>query len=87
MRKDDTETKHYFQSDRFFRVGDEWWFTAREGTEHGPFRSQEHAQKELSRHIETIEALTELKAERENRQKEVAVDLKIDRSIWDRQEL
>ena len=87
MRKDDTDPKHYFQTGRFFRVDDQWWFTAREGGDYGPFRSQQHAQKELTRHIETIEALAELKDEREKRRDEAVVDLKIDRSIWDRQEL
>ena len=51
-RKTDASPRRYFRSsDRIFRVNQPWYFSSREG-ERGPFKSQEHAQTELTRYIE-----------------------------------
>ena len=86
MRKDDVDLKHFFQTDRFFRIGDQWWFTAREGGDHGPFRSREHAEKALLRHIDTIQGFKSLKVEREERREGIdKAGPRVDRTIWDHQ--
>jgi len=37
-----------FRSGRFFSVEGKWFFTTREGVDHGPFGSKEEAEAELS---------------------------------------
>lgn len=40
-----------FRTDRFFSVGDKWYFSTREGFDSGPYANKERAQKSLDRFI------------------------------------
>ena len=54
-RKEDEQdgTARFRSSSRLFRLNDEWYFSTREG-DHGPFRSETLAQKELNRFIKDV---------------------------------
>ena len=39
--------KHWFRSERFFKVGGVWFFTTREGIDIGPYASMLEARKQL----------------------------------------
>ncbi len=43
--------KTWFRSDRFFHTAEGWFFTTREATQLGPFRSQKEADNELTLYI------------------------------------
>jgi hypothetical protein len=49
------EDKHWFRSDRFFLVGNEWYFTTRENRDVGPFGTREEAAHGLALFIECME--------------------------------
>jgi hypothetical protein len=54
-RSNDPEKKTFFRSERFYCIGGQWFFTCREGREHGPFDSKKDAEAELMmflRHVE-----------------------------------
>lgn len=55
-RKTDAEdgSSRFRASSRIFSVNDEWYFSTREGN-HGPFASDNAAQKELDRFIGAID--------------------------------
>jgi hypothetical protein len=46
-----------FRSDRFFSVGDKWYFTTREGFDSGPYANRERAEKSLQRFLTIISKL------------------------------
>ncbi|MEM9103174.1 MAG: DUF6316 family protein [Pseudomonadota bacterium] len=48
MRKTDIEMCHYFRSDRFFLVDNNWYFNTRENVAFGPYKKLGKAQRELS---------------------------------------
>jgi len=52
-RADDTASKSYFQSDRFFQVNRQWFFYVRETNEQGPFPTRESAEFELNAYLKT----------------------------------
>lgn len=47
--------KTWFRSDRFFYLGEEWYFSTREGTDVGPFNSIDSARTGLDRYIEAMQ--------------------------------
>ena len=49
------QDKFWFRSDRFFSVGNDWYFTTREQRDVGPFGSREDAAHGLALFIECIE--------------------------------
>ena len=53
MRYDDTESEgvYFRSSSRLFRLNGDWFFASREG-DLGPFRTEQEAEVELSRHVE-----------------------------------
>jgi hypothetical protein len=51
MRKDDSASKRYFQSDRFFSSNGQWYFTTRENTTAGPFPSRDAAEAGLVEYL------------------------------------
>lgn len=50
-----------FRSNRFFCVGNKWYFTTREGFDSGPFASRERARLGLERYLHIVEMLPEEK--------------------------
>jgi len=48
-----------FRSGRFFCVGNEWYFTAREGFDSGPFASRERVEIGLRRFLHVVKLLPE----------------------------
>lgn len=48
------EDKHWFRCDRFFLIGNQWFFSTREGKDVGPYDSREQAQHGLNLFIECI---------------------------------
>lgn len=46
-RESDSKDITWFRSDRFFVVDGNWYFTTREGTNEGPFKSAQDAKREL----------------------------------------
>lgn len=57
-RKEDDDSKLFFQMDRFVQQNDEWFYTTREGEERGPFESKEDARGDLiayMRHLKKME--------------------------------
>ena len=40
-----------FRSDRFFSVGDKWYFSTREGFDSGPYANKERAKNSLQRFL------------------------------------
>ena len=46
-----------FRSDRFFTVGDKWYFTTREGFDSGPYANRERAEKSLHRFLTIVSKL------------------------------
>lgn len=47
-------SKQHFRSDRFFCVGNQWFFRTREGSELGPFFSRASAQGELLLYVRHV---------------------------------
>jgi len=48
-----------FRSNRFFCVGNKWYFTTREGFDSGPFASRERAEEGLRRFLHVVRMLPE----------------------------
>lgn len=46
-----------FRSDRFFRVGDKWYFSTREGFDSGPYADKQRAKTGLERFLEIVKLL------------------------------
>jgi len=46
-----------FRSNRFFCVGNRWYFTTREGFDSGPFASRERAETGLKRFLHVVRLL------------------------------
>lgn len=46
-----------FRSDRFFRVGDKWYFSTREGFDSGPYADKQRAMAGLNRFLEVVKLL------------------------------
>ena len=47
MRKTDTKACHFFRSDRFFKVDNQWYFSTREDMSFGPYNKLSEAHAEL----------------------------------------
>lgn len=47
--------KTWFRGDRFFHVGEQWYFSTREGFEIGPYNSQDEAHAGLEIYVEALE--------------------------------
>lgn len=43
-----------FRSDRFFRVGNKWYFSTREGFDSGPYANRERAESSLSHFLQIV---------------------------------
>ncbi|KXS52230.1 MAG: hypothetical protein AWU57_3379 [Marinobacter sp. T13-3] len=48
-----------FRCNRFFCVGNKWYFTTREGFDSGPFASRQRAEIGLKRFLHVVEMLPE----------------------------
>ena len=46
-----------FRTDRFFNVGNKWYFSTREGFDSGPYANKERAMKSLERFIKIASQL------------------------------
>ncbi|WLQ14038.1 DUF6316 family protein [Hahella aquimaris] len=46
-----------FRSDRFFAVGDKWYFSTREGFDSGPYAAKERAEEGLRRFLKVAQIL------------------------------
>ena len=46
-----------FRSDRFFCVGNQWYFSTREGFESGPYSDKERAEQSLNRFLDIVQKL------------------------------
>lgn len=79
---DDRDNVTFFRAGkRFFRVGDEWFYTTREGNE-GPFPNEEVA----ARHLEGFLALHRMRSD--NQEKEANRKRQrsnADPTVWDKQ--
>jgi len=49
-----------FRSDRFFCLGNRWYFSTREGFNSGPFASRERAEAGLDRYLQVARRLASL---------------------------
>ena len=54
-RKGEAE-KTWFRSSRFFHIGDNVYFSTREGTDVGPYKSQEAAERGLQVYIAAMQS-------------------------------
>lgn len=43
-----------FRSDRFFSVGNKWYFSTREGFDSGPYANRERAESSLSHFLQIV---------------------------------
>ena len=46
-----------FRSDRFFCVGNQWYFSTREGFESGPYSDKQRAEQSLNRFLDIVQKL------------------------------
>lgn len=46
-----------FRSDRFFSVGNQWYFSTREGFDSGPYANKKRAQESLQRFLDIVKKL------------------------------
>jgi len=46
-----------FRSDRYFSVGNQWYFSTREGFDSGPYANKERAAQSLERFIQVVKKL------------------------------
>ena len=60
-RRDDSDPKKFFQTDRFFMVSGQWHFTTREGEDFGPFVSRGEAEDGLRDYLETQSVMHRLR--------------------------
>lgn len=51
-----------FRSNRFFCVGNRWYFTTREGFDSGPYATRERAETGLKRFLSVVRMLPEQKS-------------------------
>jgi len=49
-----------FRSDRFFCVGNKWYFSTREGFDSGPYANKERAAMSLNRFLQVVSKLPQL---------------------------
>lgn len=49
-----------FRSDRFFAVGNKWYFSTREGFDSGPYANKERAKMSLQRFLEVVTKLPQV---------------------------
>lgn len=61
MRRSDTEDIKRFQTDRYFRSEDSWFFATREGVDFGPYTIRIDAEKALKRYLETQDTMAKLR--------------------------
>lgn len=47
-----------FRSDRFFSVGNKWYFSTREGFDSGPYANRERAESSLSHFLQIVTKFT-----------------------------
>ncbi len=83
QRKDDDQgdkVRYFRTGDRFARVGNQYWFSTREGEE-GPFASREAAEKALGAYVASQQFQSSRKAVPVIEERVV----KGDPTIWDRQ--
>ncbi|BBP60765.1 DUF6316 family protein [Pseudomonas sp. St316] len=60
-RAQDTDApKTIFRSDRICRVNGEFYFNTREGTQEGPFKSRDAAEREIAAYIQRMLHLTQV---------------------------
>lgn len=53
MKKRQGENEQaWFRSNRFYNVKGAWYFTTREGVDHGPFDSQQEAMEALQQYMD-----------------------------------
>lgn len=50
-RKSDEKDMTVFRTDRYFLSDGKWFFTTREGTNHGPFDTRDDAERALTQHL------------------------------------
>jgi Domain of unknown function (DUF6316) len=53
-RKSDDKDVTVFRTDRYFLSNGKWFFTTREGANHGPFDTRDDAQHALVQHLMDI---------------------------------
>ena len=53
-RTGESDDKTWFRSERFFRVADGYYFSTREGTDVGPYKSKDTAEKGLDLYIQCM---------------------------------
>ena len=53
-RRTDSEDYRKYRPDRFSKAGSEWYFTTREGTLEGPYRSRTDAEAGLNTYIKLM---------------------------------
>lgn len=51
FRRQDEQGNIPFRSNRFFYVGNKWYFSTREGFDSGPYANKERAQNSLQRFL------------------------------------
>ena len=73
-RNTDQEAPKAFQTERFFRSEDMWYFTTREGIDFGPFTIRGDGEKALFRYLDTQLTMRTLR----NRDPNIADDYKWD---------
>lgn len=61
-RAADQTDSSYFQSDRFFTSGGQWYFTTREGIDFGPFTIRSDGETALQRYLDTQRVMRRLRA-------------------------
>ena len=61
-RKTDESEVKVFQTDRFFKSNDMWYFATREGIDFGPFTIRADGEKAVRRYIETQHIMQRLRA-------------------------
>lgn len=50
-RKGEQDIPITFRTNRFFTIGNNWYFSTREGIERGPFNTKEFAQQAINTYI------------------------------------
>ncbi len=55
-RESDSESRLYFRSDRFFQVGESWYYMSRENPNVAPYRSHKEAQSALTSFLKRLNA-------------------------------
>jgi hypothetical protein len=55
-REEETPIENWLRCNRFYSIKGEWFFSTREGIDHGPFPSREEAMAELQKIIDASQA-------------------------------